>query len=204
MSSVADRLSEAVEEWPGPPGGRGSKRQFALELGVARGTLYSYMSGDVEPSAAFLADAANILGVRAAWLAFGEEPRSDADEAVDQLEGAGRDRELWEAAARVAGVANYAGTDRARSLFLSLLRRTLRVRGAHGDVSPEDAEKVASDLMRGVWSALDAVWTGTGLEQREVLLSPGADRARETILLGLSFVLDGVGLAAEDEAEDGA
>lgn len=88
MATVAERLQQALHQWNPGTGREPSIRQFQQELEMrsgVRGTTYasvhSYFSGRApSPPLSFLEAAADILGVRAAWLAF------DDGEMTEELE----------------------------------------------------------------------------------------------------------------------
>lgn len=52
----------------------------AARLGLTYPSLRGYISGGVQPSLDFIVLAAGIFGVRPAWLAFGEEPRTAGEQ----------------------------------------------------------------------------------------------------------------------------
>lgn len=91
MDEVEDlkrRLKEAIKD-------RGSIRKFQREMektgvrGHSRQMIHAYLSGEREPSIAFLRKAAEVLGVREAWLMAGSGRKTPAASAF--LAG-GRDR----------------------------------------------------------------------------------------------------------------
>ena len=54
--------------------------------GVSYASVYEYVEGKMEPPISFLRAAANVLHVRTAWLAFGEEPMTEQErQAPDEL-----------------------------------------------------------------------------------------------------------------------
>lgn len=64
-----ERFRESLDKWAG--GRRGAKGEFAAQLGMTlRGIQHMY-SG-VMPQIDKVEDAARVLGVSPAWLAFGE------------------------------------------------------------------------------------------------------------------------------------
>ena len=81
-STVGVRLRAAVGRW-------GSIRSFAKavkdspEGGRSSRMIHSYLKGTRDPPLSFIRDAAQLLRVREAWLAFGEYPISDVVVAVD-------------------------------------------------------------------------------------------------------------------------
>jgi hypothetical protein len=86
--SLPERLRWAIEQLPRDGKMRGlrhfvrlmEERAAALAdegrplAGASLTTVQGYVGGKVEPSMAFVAEAADVLGVRAAWLAFGDGP----------------------------------------------------------------------------------------------------------------------------------
>ena len=75
---VGDRLDMALDLW-------GSTLSFSQAMskagvrGASRRMIYSYINGEVTPSIAFVGRAAKMLGVRPAWLAFGDAPMFGPD-----------------------------------------------------------------------------------------------------------------------------
>ena len=72
--------------------------------------LYRYLSDETTPSLAFLREAADILGVRPAWLAFGDGEPTDAEQKIAnrlEFEEGGRDKAsdlaMWNALTRWIG-----------------------------------------------------------------------------------------------------
>lgn len=113
---VADRLREAIEDSE-----YGSIRQFqkalhplAQERGI-RGSSYSmvhqYLQGEAVPSLKFMRVAGKVLGVRPAWLAFGEGERTTGEhkihfervEAPEEGEAASHVSEMVEAIRETVG-----------------------------------------------------------------------------------------------------
>lgn len=72
--TIGGRLSEALERYA-PRGIRGDKKAFTRCLGDVKGSSYptvlGYFADNVEPSPTWLRAAADVVGVRPEWLAFG-------------------------------------------------------------------------------------------------------------------------------------
>lgn len=106
--TLGERLRWAVERQPTRGKERGLRlfqrrmEERAKEIrraghrapdGTALSSIQGYLAGGVEPSLAFVEEAARVLRVRAAWLAFGsgmptEDEQAGAEEAVERLRGA--------------------------------------------------------------------------------------------------------------------
>jgi hypothetical protein len=90
MKTIAERLSWALDS-NAPEGIRGDRKAFQrlmrqrMGRESAQGTSYpavlGYFAGKVSPSIEWLNVAADFLGVRAAWLAYGEGAMTDAERA---------------------------------------------------------------------------------------------------------------------------
>ncbi|MGD2123398.1 MAG: hypothetical protein PVJ76_16720 [Gemmatimonadota bacterium] len=165
-SDFGDRLSDALE-------GRGlSKLRFAKELQarraarrsrggpplrkVDRSALYAFLQGRDVPPADTLAEMAELLGVRLAWLAEGEEPMErDLPGAPPPIWLIDGHRGAWKRPgvanrlqARVAFETHFFPRSRGyleasptvRWVFHDLLSRRLARRRARGDRGPSDPE----------------------------------------------------------------
>lgn len=94
MSTIGERLREAIELWP-PEGKQRGVRRFQREmearaavlasggqslLGVSYPSINSYLNGETVPSIEFLREAADLLGVQFVWLVTGEGDRTRSEE----------------------------------------------------------------------------------------------------------------------------
>jgi transcriptional regulator with XRE-family HTH domain len=92
---LGTRLQEALAGWGGPRKGirsleRKLKERTPPVPGSSRTMIHQYIAGKVEPSLAFVSAAAEILGVREAWLAFGEgEPQAKPTDPSEAFRGRG-------------------------------------------------------------------------------------------------------------------
>jgi hypothetical protein len=128
MSTVASRLRGAIDKW-------GGINRFAAEMegrpirGTSRQMIYRYISRQrpTPPPIEFLEEAAEVLGVRVAWLAFDEgestEEKEEARRESSALSGAVVSRDGWR-------------EDRAHREALRLKHAALRALGV-----PETAEE---------------------------------------------------------------
>lgn len=79
--TIADRLTLALKD--APEAVRGDKKKFTAAMartgveGVSYPTVIGYFSDKVKPSPEWLSAAAELLGVRAEWLAFGTGGRDE-------------------------------------------------------------------------------------------------------------------------------
>lgn len=129
--TVGERLREAIEDhWTPPDGKRASIREFAAQLkkrgapGRARQTIHSYLSDDAEPSLEFFREAADVLDVRAEWLALGSGAMTEEEE---------RAREDVEVASRASAARRKHGT-------LALQHAVLTALGRGSPPPPEQPE----------------------------------------------------------------
>lgn len=124
MSTIGERLSAAIERMP-PKGRQRGVRLFQREMeerreelrgvglelwGTSYPSIWSYLKGRTTPPTEFIREAANVLGVREAWLARGEGP-IDAVDAV--REAAQQDAEMGEEDRRLSRMVE----ERIRSVF---------------------------------------------------------------------------------------
>lgn len=133
MTSLAERLKDQVGRWHdiGEHGRKGPPRAFAEELsgrleGAKTGATYrsvlNYMNGVETPSVEWIDAAADLLGVRRAWLAFEEGARTEEEELAKSLT-VGRD--LPEAAGALRIILQAIPLDRVPHDFLALFSQLL-------------------------------------------------------------------------------
>lgn len=90
IKTISARLNDALELWR-EAGGIGGKKAFAElmqkrfaaspsgQRGISYQTILSYFDGTYTPTLEWLAQAADVLGVRLQWLALQDGPRTEAE-----------------------------------------------------------------------------------------------------------------------------
>jgi transcriptional regulator with XRE-family HTH domain len=183
--SISTRLTAALKQ-----SGKG-KLQFQRELaatevdGSSYPSIARYLSGEAEPSVAFLRTAADTLGVRFAWLVAGEGamtedqlrpgqelPQRELDEwwmVIDrELKAEG---ELRDALYSWPGVAFNAAT------FFHHAAQAANVRAPYPDASSEAGQKVRSEYREAIRHELLAKMTLV----RSWIDRVGADKVRKIL-----------------------
>lgn len=156
MNEIADRLSKALHFWADPKTGKSDKKTFQEimqarfegrggQRGVSYQSVLSYFDGSSTPSVEWLLEAADVLGVRFAWLVAGEEPRYEStSRTIEAIRGA------------TSGAIHLAAATGGASepLVRLLIQRLIEAR-PQGD--PEPPEELVRDLAKAIND--NVMWT---------------------------------------------
>lgn len=151
--TISDRLRQRME-FQGWNVSQLRERVLAIAPGESRGTSYAsvhaYVNGKgPEPPLSFLRPAAEVLGVRLAWLAAGDEPPTATDVQTSQLAGMRQFDEAIEAMRERVQAALEAGLGRkpegvAYHALLALGAGLQRAADQRETTAAEDYEWIAS------------------------------------------------------------
>ena len=161
MKTIAERLDRAIKRMP-PDGKQHGVALLKRRLKGVKGATYpsigSYLDGSTEPPVTFLRAAAPVLGVRAAWLAFGEGKPTEAQQAAHEVK-TEELAERWAATLEVQFAAFAYLSDAAKFEIWRVWVRMMEVRAPAGDEKrlAEIGDRVARRLGHTLQEPLDAM-----------------------------------------------
>lgn len=146
METIAGKLKKELTErgWSYRHFQKQVKGEDAGVRGANYASVHDYMEKGVTPSLSFLRVAARVLGVRVAWLALGDGPRTE----IEALAGTGEGEENRLTELVLGRVPHlYVHRPAVRAAYIETLRRIMQTHpNGGGDLADADIEKMASQI----------------------------------------------------------
>lgn len=166
MSNIAERLSRAVRNHSRSLSAFQQAMNDRNVPGTSIPAIYRYLRGEITPSVEFLTAAADVLGVRAAWLILGEGGMIE-DQSADSYHAFGVAREMVELVFPPFGALPFMLQNAVLQVWAGHLARAVadrRFGSRFSERSPADRE----DMGRRIGEALSGPFANLGIPTNDV------------------------------------